>query len=133
MKRKTFQSVYMHNNVLDALIIFCKSSNHISLFLLFYTSCFIQLELAANWISPKRQDASLFSSGFRRLFAKLLLRNWDEGGVRATERNEFTFFSQLPFRFPRKKLEHILLALHVSFTRYCGNCETIVRRKYNRI
>lgn len=66
---------------------------------------------------PGRQDTRLFSSGFRRLFAKLLLRNWDEGGVRATERNEFTFFSQPPFSFPRKVPERILPAMlrRVSF------------------
>lgn len=55
-----------------------------------------------------RQGASLFSSGFRRLFAKLLLRNWDEGGgVRAYRRNEFTFLSPQPppFSFPRKEPE----------------------------
>lgn len=55
-----------------------------------------------------RQGASLFTSGFRRLFAKLLLRNWGEGGVRAYRRNEFTFLSQLPsppFTFPRKEPE----------------------------
>jgi len=66
---------------------------------------------------PVRQDISLFSSDFRRLFAKLLLRNWDEGGVRATKRNEFTFFSQPPFSFPRKELEHTLLVTRISFGR----------------
>lgn len=59
---------------------------------------------------PGRQDASLFNSGFRRLFAKLLLRNWDEGGVRAWQRKEFKFLSQLPFSFPRKEPEYILVA-----------------------
>jgi len=74
---------------------------------------------------PVRQDTSLFSSGFRRLFAKLLLRNWDEGGVRATKRNEFTFFSRPPFSFPRKKLEHIPSKAH--FFHKTGYRETIAQ------
>lgn len=73
---------------------------------------------------PGRQDTSLFSGGFRRLFAKLLLRNWDEGGVRATRRNEFTFFSRPPFSFPRKELEHILPG-KAHFFRSGGYCETV--------
>jgi len=86
-------------------------SSNFFFFYLVHPMCCRKLNL------PVRQDTSLFSSGFRRLFAKLLLRNWDEGGVRATKRNEFMFFSQPPFSFPRKELEHTLLVTRISFAR----------------
>lgn len=55
-----------------------------------------------------RQGASLFSSGFRRLFAKLLLRNWGEGGVfEPGGETSSRFLSRPPFSFPRKEPKYI--------------------------
>lgn len=69
-----------------------------------------------------RQGASLFTSGFRRLFAKLLLRNWGEGGVSSLpkKRVHVSFPPPLPtpFTFPRKEPEiYILVPTCDSFQR----------------